>query len=174
MNEVRLGIIGCGGMGGSHLRYLPDLARLKLTAAADVSTQLLEQVVEEHDVEGFDDGVKLLDSGLVDAVLITTPHYFHPTFATAALQRGIHVMTEKPVSVTAKAAAEVNQVAQQNPQLAYAVMHQYRAEPRWQTLRQLLRAGDIGPLQRLLWTATHWFRSQAYYNRDSWRATCSS
>jgi predicted dehydrogenase len=74
-------------------------------------------------------------------VLIATPHYFHPVYAIAALKRGIHVLTEKPVSVTAKAAAEVNAVAKVNPKLKYAAMFQRRAEPRWKRIRQIIASG---------------------------------
>ena len=47
----------------------------------------------------FENYEEMIDIGLVDAVIISTPHYFHPTIATYAFDKGIHVLTEKPICV---------------------------------------------------------------------------
>jgi len=166
-----MGVIGCGGMAQSHMRYFQDVRGLKFTAASDTHGPNLQKVVQTYGVKGFDDGTALLESGLVDAVLIGTPHYFHPTYAAAALERGVHVMSEKPVAVTAKAAARVNEVHAEHPDLMYGVMYQYRAVPRWRTMKDLIASGRIGNILRVHWTATNWFRTQAYYDSGGWRAT---
>ena len=171
MDEVRLGLIGCGGMGRGHLNTIKDMPRAKLTAASDSFEQNLSTVVEQYEVKGFEKADDLLDSGLVDAVIIATPHYFHPTYSIAALERGIHVLTEKPVSVTAKAAEEVNNTAAKHPELKYAAMFQMRTNPMWKRIHDIVTSGELGELQRMQWTATNWFRSQAYYNSGGWRAT---
>lgn len=171
MNEVRLGVIGCGGMAQGHMGYFKEIPRLKFTAACDTFAANVEKVTQAHGVTGFADADKMLDSGLVDAVLIGTPHYFHPQYSIAALTRGIHVLTEKPVSVTAKAAAEVNEVAAKHPKALYAAMFQMRTEPRWKKIKSLITTGSLGTIQRMSWTATNWLRTQAYYDSGSWRAT---
>jgi predicted dehydrogenase len=172
MDKVRLGVIGCGGMGQNHMRrYYRELDRLHFAAASDVVADNLKVVVDEYGVEGFDDAEAMLDSGLIDAVFIATPHYFHPRYSIAAMQRGLHVLTEKPVAVTAKAAAEVNAVHAQNPQLIYAAMFQMRAMDKWQKVYDLIRDGELGEIKRMQWTATKWFRSQYYYDSGAWRAT---
>jgi len=171
MDEVRLGVIGCGGMGRSHMRQFANVPRLKFTAASDSFADNLNMVVEEYDVKGFETGEELLDSGEVDAVLIATPHYFHPTYSLAAFERDVHVLTEKPVSVTAKAAQEVNEAHAKKPHLKYAAMFQLRTLPRWKRIKQIIDSGQLGELVRIQWTATDWFRTQAYYNSGGWRAT---
>ena len=127
--------------------------------------------MDAHGIKGFADGMALLDSGLVDAILIATPHYFHPVYAKAALERDIHVLTEKPVSVTAKAAEEVNAVANAKPHLKYAAMFQRRAEGTWKRVKQIIDSGQLGELVRVFWSGTGWFRTQAYYDSGAWRAT---
>lgn len=171
MDEVRIGVIGCGGMGRSHMGTYKDVPRLKFTAASDVVADNVKKAVDTYGVEGFDSGEALLDSGLVDAVMVATPHYFHPTYSIAALSRGIHVLTEKPVSVTAKAAAEVNAVVEANPNLKYGAMFQRRTDPMWARIKQIIESGQLGALQRVLWLGTSWFRTQAYYDSGAWRAT---
>jgi predicted dehydrogenase len=154
-----------------HMQYFPRIEGLTFTAAADIDPRALEHTASHQNVRGFDDGMALLDSGLVDAVLIATPHYFHPVFAQAALKRGIHVLTKKPVAVTALAAEQTNKVHAQHPQALYGVMFNQRTYSTWARVRQLVREGAIGRLQRMSWTVTTWFRPDAYYRSGTWRAT---
>ena len=171
MNEVRLGVIGCGGMARNHMRLYPEVPRLRFAAASDIFAPNLQAVVNEYGVKGFDSAEAMMESGEIDAVFIATPHYFHPRFSIAAMRRNLHVLTEKPVAVTAKAAAEVNAVHQKHKHLVYGAMFQMRAMPRWQKVKELLTSGELGEIYRVHWTATKWFRSQTYYNSGSWRAT---
>ncbi len=173
MNEVRIGIIGVGGMGSIHVGYFPKVARLKLTAVADIDpARLTATVAKAPDVKTFNTGEELLDSGLVDAVLIATPHYFHPVFAQEAFKRGIHVMSEKPVAVTAKAAEETNAAYEKvKGRVVFSAMFQQRTTASYQRVKEMIAAGDLGEIRRTNWIATDWFRSQRYYDSGGWRAT---
>ena len=171
MNELRIGVIGCGGMGQSHMKVFNEIPRLKFTAASDAFKGNLDKVVAEHKVQGFADGEALINSGLCDAILVATPHYFHPPLAIAALKRGLHVLVEKPVAVTALAAEEVNRVAATRPDLKYAVMFQMRTVPKWRRIKEIVASGQLGEIKRVQWSVTAWFRTQAYYDSGSWRAT---
>jgi predicted dehydrogenase len=169
--EVRLGVIGCGVMARYHMNYFPRLSGLRFSAAADIDPRALAHTVQTQNVRGFEDGLALLDSGLIDAVLIATPHYFHPLFTQAAMSRGIHVLTEKPVAVSALAAQQVNQTHTRHPRVLYAVMFNQRTYSTWAKVRQLVQAGAVGELQRVSWIVTTWFRPDAYYRSGTWRAT---
>ena len=171
MDTVRIGLIGLGGIAHHHLGTFPKLKGFTFTAAADIVPDPLKQVVDKHNVKGFDDGIKLLDSGLVDAVIICTPHYDHPKLAMAAFERGIHVLTEKPVAVTAKAAAEVNEAHKKHPKLVYAAMFQQRTNAAWKKVKSMVAAGDVGEILRVNWIISNWFRTQSYYDSGGWRAT---
>jgi len=177
MDEVRFGVIGAAGnMAGHHLKYLPDLPRVRVTAIADINDSRKDALLGEHpDAAWFDDGAALIEGGDVDAVLIACPHYDHPPYARAAFERGIHVLTEKPVAVTAKAAAATNEAYEvakkKHPRLVYGGMFQQRADPEWQTVKRLCEDGSVGELIRVSWTITNWFRTQAYYDSGGWRAT---
>ena len=93
MEQVRLGIIGIGGMGTQHALGLwaGKVPELRLTAVADIRPARLE-FAREHfgeEVRRFSDGRELIDSGCCDAVLIATPHYLHPEFVIYALRHGV-------------------------------------------------------------------------------------
>ena len=94
MEQVRLGIIGIGGMGTNHVNSIlrGDVPEMRLTAVADIRQCRLDWARETlpPDVSVFADGRELIDSGSCDAVLIATPHYFHPEYVIYALEHGVH------------------------------------------------------------------------------------
>jgi predicted dehydrogenase len=148
-----------------------QVERLKFVAAADSFADNLKVVRDQYNVQGYTDGYEMIKSGTIDAILIATPHYFHPPYAIAGLKAGLHVLTEKPVSVTASAAQEVNEVAAANPSLKYAAMFQLRTIPKWMKAKQLIAEGRLGRITRVTWIITTWFRTQKYYDGGAWRAT---
>ena len=169
MDIVRFGIIGMGGMGNGHARNMPQIPEAELTAVCDIAPEALDAATAAYNVPGFTNHIELLESGLVDAVLIATPHYFHPPIAVDAMERGIHVISEKPMAVTVAAADSMIETARKTG-VVFAVMFQQRTLPVFQAAKQLIDEGRLGPLYRTLLVDTH-FRSQAYYNSASWRAT---
>jgi predicted dehydrogenase len=169
--EVRLGVVGCGAMAHYHMEQFKDVSRLKFAAASDSSPESVKKTVDRYHVKGFADANAMMDSGLVDAILIATPHYFHPVYAKEAFKRNLHVLTEKPVTVTAKAAAEVNKIYSRKRGLIYGAMLQNRTMPKWRKAKELITAGELGALNRMHWIVTNWFRSEAYYKSGTWRAT---
>lgn len=173
MNEVRLGVIGSGGMAQSHMSYFDKVKGLKFVAASDVDPATLKVVTSKYNVKGFDDGHKLIESGDVDAILIATPHYFHPEYSLAGFKAGLHVLTEKPVAVTAKAAEDVNNAYEKVKAkgVVYAAMFNQRTRADWRQVKRMVGSGQVGEIMRVSWTITNWFRTQAYYDSGGWRAT---
>jgi predicted dehydrogenase len=109
-------------------------------------------------------------SGAVDAVLIATPHFDHTVSGIDALQAGLHLLVEKPISVQ-KADCERLIAARKNPKLIFAAMFQQRTDPCYQKIRELIQRGELGQIRRVNWIITNWFRPEAYYKLGSWRAT---
>ncbi|HOQ30229.1 MAG TPA: Gfo/Idh/MocA family oxidoreductase, partial [Armatimonadota bacterium] len=106
MSSVRVGIIGYGGMGSFHANYLfkGEVPDATLTAVCDVAPERLEAAKKAFgdQVKTFETADALFAAGVVDAVLIATPHYFHPPLAIQAFQHGCHVLSEKPAGVYTK------------------------------------------------------------------------
>jgi predicted dehydrogenase len=114
----------------------------------------------------------LIKSGLVDAILIATPHYDHPPIAKAAFARGIHVLSEKPVGVTVGEARKLNDAYQAvSGKLKFGIMFNQRTDPKYKKMRELIAEGEIGEILRITWTATDWLRTWTYYASGGWRAT---
>ena len=170
MNKVRLGIIGLGNIGQHHFGYLTagKVSRAEVVAVSDAVAAKLEKY---KPLKTFTDGEELMRSGLVDAVIIATPHYQHTTLGIAALKQGLHVMVEKPISAHQADAERLIAAHQQHPKLIFAGMFQLRAEPRYLKIRKLIQNGDLGDIVRMSWIMTDWFRTEAYYASGGWRAT---
>ena len=173
MDKVRLGIIGVGNMGYGHMKNICDglCPRIEVTAVSDPKHDMLERARQlKPSVATFEDTNDLLDSGLIDAALIAVPHYDHPTIAKECFRRRIHVMTEKPAGVYTRQVREMNDAAKESG-VIFAIMFNQRSNPIYAKAREIVQNGLLGEPKRLVWIITNWYRSQAYYNSGSWRAT---
>ncbi|MDW8308205.1 MAG: Gfo/Idh/MocA family oxidoreductase [Verrucomicrobiales bacterium] len=169
MDKVRLGIIGMGNIGKYHADYLLNgkVSRCELVAVCDPVAPLDRY----GGLQRFTDGEALIRSGAVDAVIIATPHYQHTTLGIAAIEAGVHVMVEKPISSHKADAERLIAAHQRHPKVVFAGMFQLRTEPRYQKIRKLIRDGALGRLVRVNWINTDWYRTEAYYASGGWRAT---
>ena len=169
MDHVRLGIVGVGTMGSFHARYLLDgaIKRAELVALADIDPKAMEPYT---DVRRFSTSAEMIRSGLVDAVIVATPHYSHTTIGIDALQSGLHLLVEKPISVH-KADCQRLIAAHSNKKQVFAAMFNQRTDPRFKTIKKMIDDGELGEIWRVNWLITDWFRSEAYYASGSWRAT---
>lgn len=170
MNTVRLGIIGMGNMGKFHAEYLlaGKVNRAALTAVCSTSPGKLEKY---KGLKIFDDGEKLIRSGEIDAVVIATPHYQHTSLGIAAIDAGVHLMVEKPISAHKADAERLIAAHRKKPNLVFGAMFQLRTEPRYTKIRKLIQDGELGAIVRINWIITDWFRTEAYYASGGWRAT---
>ncbi|MDD5707185.1 MAG: Gfo/Idh/MocA family oxidoreductase [Kiritimatiellae bacterium] len=170
MKQVRLGVVGVGGMGNVHARSVlaGNVDRMRLTAICD--TEAARMAEFPAGVARFEASRDLIASADVDAVLVATPHYFHTTVGIEALKHGKHLLVEKPISVH-KADCERLIAAHRESGLVFAAMFNQRTDPYYRKLRELIRGGELGEITRVNWIITNWYRTQAYYNSGGWRAT---
>ncbi|MES2709049.1 MAG: Gfo/Idh/MocA family oxidoreductase [Verrucomicrobiota bacterium] len=169
MENVRIGLVGLGNMGKTHRANLRagKVRGLQLTAICDQPAGL--PAPEEGEAQ-FTDVKDMIASGCVDAVLIATPHYFHTSMGIAALEAGLHVMVEKPLSVH-KADCERLIAAHKGGGQVFGAMFQLRTDPLYKQLKSLIADGELGEIRRILWDCTDWFRTETYFASGGWRAT---
>ncbi len=173
MESVRMGIIGVGNMGSSHARCIAggQVEGMTLGGVADVDPARRQWAAETFPgVPVFEDALALMDSGVCDAILIATPHYLHPVYAIEGFRRGLHVMSEKPAGVYTKQVREMNEAAARSG-VVFGVMFNQRTNHLYRKMRELVQGGELGAIKRTNWIITDWYRTQAYYDSGSWRAT---
>ncbi len=167
MAKVRFGVVGCGGMGNSHLEYLVHMRPVKVTALCDVIEERAVQAAEKCGGVAFTSHKELLKSGRVDAIIIATPHYHHPPIAVDAFKKGVHVISEKPLGVTLTPVDKMLRAAKKSG-CVFAVMYQNRGRGMIRKAKKMLTDGTVGEIIRVYFLAPC-FRSQTYWEADPWR-----
>jgi len=170
---IKLGIIGMGNMGTIHSNLIIDgkTPEIELTAVADYNESLCIPVKEKlPEVKVFKTGEELINSDTCDSVLIAVPHYQHPGLTIMALNKGLHVLCEKPAGVYTKEVREMNEIAEKSG-LTFGIVFQQRADSVYRKMKELVSSGELGAIKRVNWIITDWYRSQYYYDSGDWRAT---
>ncbi len=169
-DDVRIAIIGLGSMGSAHARAFQEgrIPGARLAAVCDADPA---RSAAFPGIPAFTDHRDLVAARAADAVVIATPHPFHAQIGVDTLDGGIHTLVEKPLAVHVADARRLVEAHERRPDLAFALMVNQRTDPRYRTLKRLLADGELGPVHRISWTITDWFRTDAYYRSGGWRAT---
>ena len=166
MAPVRFGVLGTGNIGKQHIALLRsgDIHGAVLTATGSRSGEAVDSTVPH-----FQTLDALLDAKLCDVLLIATPTMSHVEAAQSAMDRGLHVLLEKPLAMSVLQSQSLIDNAPTN--IHFSVMLNQRFHPAYATLKRLLDEGVIGDIQRYSWTMTSWYRPDIYYQVSSWRGT---
>jgi len=174
MDKVRIGIVGLGNMGTSHANYLMEgtVRGAVLATVCDERTERLTFAEEKWgaSVIRFASAEEMYRSGLIDGVIICTPHYDHPQQVIEASRQGLHVLVEKPAGVYTRQVKQMNEAAAASGKV-FGIMYNQRTNPLYIKLRDLIASGELGEIRRTNWIITNWYRSQSYYDSGGWRAT---
>lgn len=173
METIRVGIVGIGNMGSAHAKNIFEgkVTGMELSAVCDIEPQKLCWAAENlPGVPQFSDFEEMASSGLIDMVIVAVPHYLHPPMGISAFGHGLHVLTEKPAGVYVKQVEELNAAARESGK-CFGIMLNQRMNPLYRKARELVQSGALGELKRCVWIITNWYRTQAYYDSGSWRAT---
>lgn len=178
MDAIKTAIIGMGNMGSQYAAYLlsgkvPGMELAAVTRVRPEQLLALDLALPE-DLPVFSSADALfdaLDAGRIrlDAVIIATPHRLHEEQSIAAMNRGLHVLCDKPAGIYSRQARLMEESRPHGLVCAY-IFHQ-RTFPSYRRIRQIVRSKSLGNLKRVSWTATDWYRSNAYYQNSSWRGT---
>jgi len=174
VDDIRIAIVGYGGMGGNHGNYLwnEPVKGARLSAICDIRPERLDAAKKAYgdDMPTFASIDELIAAKAADAVLIATPHYAHPPLAIKAFEAGLHVLSEKPAGVYVKQVRKMNEAAAKSGKV-FGIMYNQRTWPVNRKIKELIDAGELGEIHRNLYIVTDWYRTQSYYDGGGWRAT---
>lgn len=170
---VKVGIVGIGNMGSAHAKsiFSGNIKGMELAAVCDIAES--KRLWADENLPGvpcYEDYKEMIDSGVCDTVIVATPHYFHSPIAIYAFEKGKNVLTEKPAGVYTKQVEEMNAAAKKSGKV-FGIMYNQRTNPKFQKMREIVQSGELGELKRCIWIITNWYRTQAYYDSGTWRAT---
>ncbi|MEW6304721.1 MAG: Gfo/Idh/MocA family oxidoreductase [Verrucomicrobiota bacterium] len=149
---LRLGFIGIGAMGLSHVKqfHVKQAARARAVAVCSRNDANIRKALEvAPDARVFRDERELIHSDL-DAVVISSPNSTHAALARETLASGKHLFLEKPVGVTREECASVLAAAEKSDRVVL-IGHELRYSAFFQKMKALVDAGDIGT-PRMVWT----------------------
>lgn len=183
MKKVRVGLIGIGAQGGAYAAFLtgkPGFGgiiaekpeHMELGALCDIDAEVEKKCRNEFpEVAFYGDYKEMIESGKIDAIITSVPHYLHTEMAIYALSKGIHVLGEKPAGVYTKQVKEMNDYADTKPDLVFGIMFNQRTNKLYQKIKEIVDSKELGEIRRTNWIINSWWRPQTYYDQSSWRAT---
>jgi predicted dehydrogenase len=146
MKMIRVGLLAYGAIGDQHNLAVSATEGLVLTAVADTNPDRLAAAKElAPDITTFTDSTVMLDSGLIDLVVISTPPNTHYLWAKESLNRGIHVILEKPMALTVEQCDELIALAGEK-NLLLVVYQNRRYDLDFITMKKLIDDGVIGEI----------------------------
>ncbi|MDD0858763.1 Gfo/Idh/MocA family oxidoreductase [Arthrobacter alpinus] len=163
----RVAIIGCGDVATVHFEALAAIDGAELVAVCDTDPDRLAAAAAAHGVPGYADVVTLLEEVRPDVVHVCTPHNQHADPAIAALERGINVISEKPLAST-MADGERLAAAAAASTARIGICFQNRYNQAVQAMAQRLASGEFGAVLGGSGTVM-WHRSASYYESRPWR-----
>jgi predicted dehydrogenase len=165
-SELRVGIIGCGALGAVHAQRLSAIPDLRITAIADPNAGCRERVADllPGPVIATPDYRELIASG-VDAVCIASPDGLHVRQSLDALDAGIHVLCEKPLTLDPNDLRAIISAIERTG-LTMTMTYPRRHDPRLQQAREEYRSGRLGGIRSVsLYVSEDWVIS----NAGTWR-----
>ena len=146
--KIKVGIIGTGWIAEAHAVGYKKMADVEIVAAADLVPGKAEKFCKTHGLEGvrcYESGHAMLEAEELDAVSICTYNCQHAPCAIDALEHGVHVMLEKPFTVTTEEAIEVMRAEKKSGKIL-TIGFQPRMSVNMQRIKQIVDSGELGKI----------------------------
>jgi len=165
MKHYKVGIIGCGVILPRHLESIQENSNFELVALCDIQDSLVNSLSKKYRVKSFIDYKKLIDSKLVNFIVVATPNSLHFKQAKYALENGCDVLVEKPVSFNSSHIKDLDNLAKKHNQNAYCVL-QVRLNPTINIIKETLKQNLLGNIRAVNFIQ-RWQRPYEYFS--GWR-----
>ena len=169
LKKLKVGIIGCGRISVMHLVSIATLKNAELICVCDNKKSRADEAAKKYGVTAYYDYTEMLDNEKLDTVHLCLPHYLHSKVAIAAFERGVHVLTEKPMDVDLESAEIAVKKAKEKGVL-YGVIMQCRYNNSAQLVKKAVESGRLGKVISARSTLT-WTRPDEYYEESDWKGT---
>lgn len=164
-----IGLIGGGNISETHARAARAIPGVEIAAVYGTNANKVAALCREHGGTPYQDFNGFLNHRPMDVVAIGSPSGLHAAQGIAAAQRGLHVLTEKPIDISTRRADEIIEAAD-HAGVKLGVMFQDRVKPGVRELRQWVSSGIVGkPL--LVDARVKWYRPPEYYSASRWRGS---
>ncbi len=145
MSKIKIAMIGAGAIAQAYAQSFTNCENAELAAVVDVREDAAKAVAESHNCLAVTDYTKLLDATQVDAVLVCTPPSTHPEICIHFLQKGIHVLCEKPLAVDSESALAMVAAAEESG-AKFTMASKFRYVEDVKKARAIIESGILGDL----------------------------
>lgn len=174
VEQVRIGLIGFGGMGQiyAHMIYagmVPGMSLAGVCCRKEEGRQLLR--ARFQGVAVYADAADMAShESDYDAVLIVTPHTSHIPIGYTFAKLGKHILMDKPAGISSGEVEGLVRYCEER-NLAFSMIFNNRQLPIFQAMKEKLERGVLGKLHRAVWVCNDWYRSPAYHASAGWRSS---
>lgn len=166
---MKIGILGGGNISDTHARAARAIPGVEIAAVYGANRERAQRLADLYGGTRYDEIEKFLDHPGLDIVAIGSPSGLHAEQAIAAIQRGLHVLSEKPLDVTTRKVDTVIEAAERGG-VRVGVFFQDRLKPDIAEMKSIVASGQLG---NPIFASGHvrWFRPPEYYATSRWRGT---
>ena len=146
--RLRVGIVGCGGIAGAHIREYLRMPDVEIVAGADIVPGKAQAFMNNNGVTGarcYESHTEMLDNEELDAISVCTYNRTHAECVIYALKKGINVLLEKPMCVTMDEAEAICKAEKESGKIL-SIGFQPRLDPNMQMIKKIVESGELGKI----------------------------
>lgn len=167
--HLRVALVGCGRISRNHVDAISQNPKLKLVAVCDIDHERARTLGEKLHIPFYTSYDEMLAKEQFDLISICTPTGLHSEMGIAAAEKGIHVLSEKPIAINLKQCDALIEACKRN-KVRLFVVKQNRLNTTLQLLNTAVHKGRFGRIF-MINSTVRWNRTQDYYNQAPWRGT---
>ena len=166
---LRVGIVGCGNIFTMHATSANHLENAEIVGVCDIKKDRADKAAKKYNCKAYYDYKELIDKKNIDVVHVCIPHYLHPVVSKYAIEAGVNVICEKPMSIKYEDALENVELAEKN-NVKYGIIFQCRYNDASVLVKQKLEDGTLGKIISARVVLT-WCKPDDYYSLSDWKGT---
>ena len=165
MKKFRIGVAGIGFIGAAHVEVVRRLGNVEVVAVNDTA-EAQKKADALFVPKGYEDFQEMIDRENLDAIHICTPNNTHYDIARYAMERGVHVLCEKPMTRTVDEARKLYKLSREK-RVVSAINFMYRFYPMVCQMREMVKSGEVGDIYTV---HGGYLQDWLFYDTDySWR-----
>lgn len=169
MEKLRVCIVGCGHIFTMHATSIATFSDAEIVGVCDIKPDRAEKAAQKYQTKAYTDYKVMLAEQKPDILHVCLPHYLHPVVSKYAIEQGINVLCEKPISIKLEDAIEnVNLAKQKN--VLYGIIFQCRYHTVSQMVKNYIEDGTLGKVLSARSVLT-WCKPDSYYSLSDWKGT---
>ncbi len=166
---LRIGIVGCGNIFTMHATSADYLPNAQIVGVCDIKKDRADKAAKKYNCKAYYDYKDLIKKENIDVVHVCIPHYLHPVVSKYAIEQGVNVLCEKPMSIRYEDAVENVKLAEEKG-VKYGIIFQCRYNDSARLVKESLLKGKLGKIISARVVLT-WCKPDSYYSLSDWKGT---